>query len=212
MNLTKAEARKRALELRRYAHEEQGSESERRERVAWAQMGLSATLDPWWGQMTLAGYIPIRTEIDPVPVMEQWEGTVCVPVIRGDGQPLEFHRWTPDCEMVEGPFGTSVPASAEQVEPEILIVPLLAFDDWGFRLGYGGGYYDRTLEQLRKRRPILAVGFAYANQEIKSLPKELTDQRLDVMVTERGEIWYEQPHHDEDHLAVFPLPEVESEG
>ena len=79
-----------------------------------------------------------------------------------------------------------IPAEGAWVEPEVLIVPLLAFDARGYRLGYGGGFYDRTLEALRARRPTLAVGFAFAAQEVAEVPTEPTDQRLDAIVTEEG--------------------------
>ena len=86
--------------------------------------------------------------------------------------------------MESGVFGALVPVRPVFFEPEILIVPLLAFTISGGRLGYGGGFYDRTLEALRAKRPTLAVGFAYAAQEVEALPLEPTDQRLDLIVTE----------------------------
>ena len=81
-----------------------------------------------------------------------------------------------------------MPAVDDFIEPEILIVPLVAFDRKGGRLGYGGGFYDRTLQALRASRPTLAIGFAFAAQEADSLPLEPTDQPLDLIVTERGVI------------------------
>jgi 5-formyltetrahydrofolate cyclo-ligase len=87
--------------------------------------------------------------------------------------------------MIEGAFGAQVPETGEEIVPELLIVPLVAFDRAGNRLGYGGGFYDRTLERLRAARPdTLAVGFAYSAQEAESLPLEPTDQTLDAIVTE----------------------------
>lgn len=106
------------------------------------------------------------------------------PVIRGAGLPLVFSQWTPGCAMTEGPFGAQVPAIEELLEPEIVIVPLVAFTRAGGRLGYGGGFYDRTLEGLRGRRATLAIGFAYGAQEMASLPLEPTDQPLDMIVTD----------------------------
>ncbi len=197
MNLTKAEARRVAFGCRRAAH---GTGLDRS-----AQEKLGKALAPWRGR-TLAGYVPIRTEIDPLPVMAQWGATVCVPVIRDAGLPLEFHRWTPECDMVDGPFGAAVPASPERVDPQILIVPLVAFDSRGYRLGYGGGFYDRTLERLRNLRPTLAVGFAYAAQELERLPMELTDQPLDAVVTEVGERWFEHSGWDSPDRAIFASP------
>jgi 5-formyltetrahydrofolate cyclo-ligase len=90
--------------------------------------------------------------------------------------------------MVAGEFGALIPAEGAWLEPQVLIVPLLAFDRRGFRLGYGGGFYDRTLERLRQRHPVLAVGFAFAAQEVPEVPTENTDQPLDAIVTDQGVI------------------------
>ena len=137
----------------------------------------------------LAGYMPIRTEIDPRPVMAEAaaHGPVGVPVIEGEGLPLKFSRWSPDGAMKDGPFGARIPEVDDFFEPEILIVPLVAFDRQGGRLGYGGGFYDRTLELLRGKRATMAIGFAFAAQEAENLPLEPTDQPLDMLVTE-GEV------------------------
>lgn len=134
----------------------------------------------------LSGYMPMRTEIDPLPAMAAHQGPVGVPVIIGKGQPLRFREWSPGARMVEGAFKALVPEEGAWVEPQVLIVPLLAFDARGYRLGYGGGFYDRTLEGLRARHPVLAVGFAFSAQEVDEVPTEPTDQRLDAIVTERG--------------------------
>ncbi len=137
----------------------------------------------------LSGFMPIRTEIDPAPAMAEASayGPVGVPVIEGEGQPLRFAAWTPDTDMVPGAFGAAIPVDPRYFTPEIVIVPLLVFDRTGGRLGYGGGFYDRTLEQLRAKRPTLAIGFAFAGQE-GEVPLESTDQPLDLIVTERGVI------------------------
>lgn len=134
----------------------------------------------------LAGYMPMRTEIDPLPAMAAHQGLVGVPVIPGAARPLKFREWTPGSKMVEGAFKALIPAEGAWVTPQVLIVPLLAFDARGFRLGYGGGFYDRTLEGLRALGPVLAVGFAFAAQEVDEVPTEPTDQRLDALVTEKG--------------------------
>ncbi|WP_425098911.1 5-formyltetrahydrofolate cyclo-ligase [Tropicibacter sp. S64] len=146
---------------------------------------LSEVLAGYRG-VPLSGYMAIRTEIDPKAAMEEAaaHGPVGVPVILGAGQPLKFARWEPDCELVDGVFGARVPATPEYLEPEVLIVPLVAFSRGGGRLGYGGGFYDRTLEMLRAKRPTLAIGFAFAAQEAVDLPLEPTDQPLDLIVTE----------------------------
>ena len=138
--------------------------------------------------LVISGYMPIRTEIDVLPAMTALHGLghrICVPVIVRPGLPLSFREWTPDCEMVNGPFGAKVPTGGDWLAPELLIVPLVGFDMQGFRLGYGGGYYDRSLELLRKKKPTLAVGYAYSGQ-MGEVPVEITDQRLDAMVTELG--------------------------
>ncbi|ABG31614.1 5-formyltetrahydrofolate cyclo-ligase [Roseobacter denitrificans] len=147
---------------------------------------LSSVLAGYRGVPT-AGYMPIRSEIDPMPAMIEAaaHGPVGVPVIIGAGQPLRFARWEPDMEMVSGEFGVQIPAHAEYFEPEIVIAPLVAFDAQGGRLGYGGGFYDRTLEGLRAKRATLAIGFAYAAQIADTLPLEPTDQPLDAIVTEQ---------------------------
>lgn len=134
----------------------------------------------------MAGYMAMRTEIDPLPAMAAHAGPVGVPVILGAGQALKFREWTPGCALVPGEFGAAIPAEGAWVEPEVVIVPMVAFDARGYRLGYGGGFYDRTLEALRARRPTLAVGFAFAAQEMDEVPIEPTDQRLDAVVTENG--------------------------
>ncbi len=138
----------------------------------------------------LAGYMAMRTEIDPIAAMEEAaaHGPVGVPVIMGAGQPLKFRRWEPGCALAEGEFGALIPEAGDWMEPEIIVVPLVAFDRRGGRLGYGGGFYDRTLEALRAKRPTMAIGFAYAAQEADALPMEPTDQPLDLIVTERGVI------------------------
>jgi 5-formyltetrahydrofolate cyclo-ligase len=99
---------------------------------------------------------------------------------------LVFHRWVPDAPMIDGPFGARIPASAEVMVPQVVIVPLVGFDARGYRLGYGGGFYDRTLAALRAAGPVLAIGFAYAAQELPEVPIDAFDQRLDLIVTETG--------------------------
>lgn len=172
----KAEARKAAFERRKAAHADD---------PGTGAAVLSSVLAGYRG-VPLAGYVPIRSEINPLPAMAEASahGRVGVPVIDGKGQPLRFAVWTPSAPMEAGPFGAMVPKTLDFFEPEILIVPLVAFDARGGRLGYGGGFYDRTLEALRRSRPTLAIGFCYAAQEAEILPLETTDQPLDLIVTE----------------------------
>jgi 5-formyltetrahydrofolate cyclo-ligase len=135
----------------------------------------------------VSGYLPIRTEIDPVPAMKELHEQgkkLCVPVVMDAGEPLEFHAWTPDCALKSGPFGASVPIEGEIVQPDLLIVPLAAFDRKCYRLGYGGGFYDRTLEKLRAERRVMAVGFAFSEQFCENVPVGPFDQTLDGIVTD----------------------------
>ena len=137
------------------------------------------------GAEVVAGYRPIRTEIDPTPLMEALAAggaRLCVPVIEGEGRPLNFREWWPDARMVPGPFGAEVPAEGDWLTPDALIVPLVAFDARGGRLGYGGGFYDRTLARLQGA---IAVGLAYAAQQVDDVPAESTDMCLCAIVTER---------------------------
>lgn len=136
--------------------------------------------------LPLAGYMAMRTEIDPAAAMRAHQGPVCVPVIIGPGQPLRFREWTQDAVMEAGSFGALIPAEGAWIEPEVVIVPLVGFDARGYRLGYGGGFYDRTLQELRARRKTHAVGFAFGAQEMDAVPIDAFDQRLDALVTEHG--------------------------
>ncbi len=155
-----------------------------------AQAGYLSEVLAGYRGVPLSGFMPIRTEINPVPAMAEAvaHGSVGVPVIEHAGQPLKFARWTPDTQMEKGAFGAMIPQDPTFFEPEILIVPLLAFNRAGGRLGYGGGFYDRTLEMLRAKRPTLAIGFAFAGQEQDDVPLEPTDQPLNLIVTEEGVI------------------------
>lgn len=172
----KAAARQAAFVRRKAAHAADSGNS---------SAALSAVLAGYRG-VPVSGFLPIRTEIDPRPAMAEAaaHGPVAVPVILGAGQPLKFSLWEPGCVLRDGPFGAMVPEVDRFIDPEILIVPLVAFTRTGDRLGYGGGFYDRTLQMLRALRPTLAIGFAYAAQEADSLPLEATDQPLDLIVTE----------------------------
>ena len=176
----KATARKEAFARRKPLFEQANA----------AQAGYLSEVLAGYRGVPLSGYMPIRTEIDPRPAMAEAAayGPVGVPVIEAADQPLVFARWTPDTVMVPGAFGAAIPSELDLFEPEILIVPLLAFSREGGRLGYGGGFYDRTLEMLHAKRSTLAIGFAFAGQEQPDLPLEETDQPLDLIVTEAGVI------------------------
>lgn len=173
----KTAARKAAFARRKLAHD--------------AGTGTAAHLSSFLAGhrgVPLAGYMPMRTEIDPLPAMEEAaaHGPVGVPVIMGAGQPLKFRIWEPGVDLIAGEFGAMIPASGDWMTPEIVIVPLVAYDLNGGRLGYGGGFYDRTLEQLRAVQATLAIGFAYSEQQANDLPLEPTDQPLDLLITQNG--------------------------
>lgn len=139
------------------------------------------------GQM-VAAYWPIRDELDVKPVLTRLmdDGQpVCLPVVVGDGLPLELRLWQPGAALYPSGFGTLAPDElAPTVEPDMILMPLLGFDKHGTRLGYGGGYYDRTLTRLTKKPKL--VGFAFALQEFDHIPRDSHDVPLDAVVTENG--------------------------
>jgi 5-formyltetrahydrofolate cyclo-ligase len=138
----------------------------------------------------IAGYHPIRDEADPRGLMSalgRRGHILSLPVIAAAKAALIFRRWSEGEALRPNAYGIAEPLpGAPQVLPDVVLVPLLAFDKLGHRLGYGGGYYDRTLDFLRRTRPVLAVGIAYAGQEVAQLPREPHDHRLDWIVTESG--------------------------
>lgn len=136
---------------------------------------------------SVAGYYPIRSEANVLPVlalMAQKGWQTGLPAIPEPGAPLAFRRWSAGEVLTDGPYGTKVPAGGEKMIPGIVLVPLLAYDRDGHRLGYGGGFYDRTLGALRTRGAVLALGIAYAAQEVDTLLAEDHDEPLDGILTE----------------------------
>ncbi|WP_375202033.1 5-formyltetrahydrofolate cyclo-ligase [Hyphococcus sp.] len=137
-------------------------------------------------------YFPMRHELDTEPLVAALieDGvTVALPVVARKKSPLVFRAYTPGDALVAGSYGEQIPAeTAPEATPDILVIPLLAFTRDGGRLGYGGGYYDRTLEKLRKTGAPVAVGYAYGAQEVDALPLSPLDQPLDWIVTERGAV------------------------
>ena len=134
-------------------------------------------------------YWPTRTEIDVRPLMANMSAKpvqVALPVMGDEGSPLKFRAWSPGDELVATRFGVMEPTtSAPELLPYIVTVPLLGFDLYGNRLGYGGGYYDRTLAHLRQQGEVIAVGVAYDEQECPVIPVDGGDERLDMVVTDR---------------------------
>ena len=138
----------------------------------------------------VAGYSPINSEIDPFPLMralEKMGAELALPVIVKRDHPLIFRSWSPDEGLVRGSYGIFQPSSdAPDVDPDIVLVPLAAFDKAGHRIGYGRGYYDRTLHELRAMKKITVIGIGFAVQEIEIVPALPHDEQLDCVLTERG--------------------------
>ncbi len=136
----------------------------------------------------VSAYWPKGDELDPRPAMTALAARghpIGLPVVVAPGAPLAFRRWQEGDELAPVGFGLHEPAAGRpELTPALLLVPLLAFDRAGGRLGYGGGFYDRTLARLRNAGRPVAVGLAYAGQERRGLPCTATDQRLDWIVTE----------------------------
>jgi len=140
----------------------------------------------------VSGFMPMKSEIDPLPLMKKLAhagAQLALPVVAGRGKPLVMRAWTWGEQLATGVWGIREPKpEAAEVEPEILLVPLLAFDRTGHRLGYGGGYYDLTIARLRARKSIVAVGLAFAAQEIAEVPVTPRDVALDLVLTDREAI------------------------
>ncbi len=138
--------------------------------------------------VAVAAYWPVGDEADVRPLLSHLHGMgarCLLPVVEAAEQPLSFRHWSPGQPLDGGPLGTRQPAAtAEAGAPAVLLVPLLAFDRRGYRLGQGGGYYDRTLPLLRDRAKVEAVGVGYSCQEVETMPFGPTDARLDWIVTE----------------------------
>ncbi len=138
----------------------------------------------------VSGFWPIKDELDVRPLMIELFNEGCqlaLPVVVGKGLPLVFRAWRPGDPLEQGPFGTLQPAARrDTLEPDALIVPLLACDDEGRRLGYGGGFYDRTLGDLRQRRRVTAIGVGFDAQFLSEpVPHGPDDARLDWLLTDK---------------------------
>jgi 5-formyltetrahydrofolate cyclo-ligase len=142
--------------------------------------------------MILSGFMPLKSEINPLPLMRKLAddgARLALPVVAGRGRPLIMRGWQWGEPLVPGVWGIrEPPPTAPELQPDILLVPLLAFDRNGHRIGYGAGYYDLTIAQLRAKKPIAAVGIAFAAQEIESVPRTAFDARLDLVLTENETI------------------------
>ncbi|MBI2713358.1 MAG: 5-formyltetrahydrofolate cyclo-ligase [Rhizobiales bacterium] len=139
--------------------------------------------------MIVSGFSPMKTEINPIPLMRRLAeagAQLALPAIDGRGKSLIMRAWHFGAPLKSGQWGIREPLpEAPQVDPDILIVPLACFDRAGHRIGYGAGYYDMTINALRAKKPVVAVGIAFAAQEIPQVPATARDARLDLVLTER---------------------------
>jgi 5-formyltetrahydrofolate cyclo-ligase len=140
----------------------------------------------------VSGFMPLKSEINPLPLMKtlaEAGATLALPKIAGRGQPLIMRAWSWGGPLDAGQWGIREPkADYPEVEPDILLVPLLAFDRAGRRIGYGAGYYDMTIARLRSLKTVTAVGIAFAGQEVPTVPATERDARLDLVLTEKETI------------------------
>jgi len=157
--------------------------------LAIAEQGLPVEVTPG---IVVSGFSPLKSEISPLPLLRRLAdagASLALPVVAGRGQPLIMRAWSFGAPLISGVWGIrEPPADAPELFPDILIVPLLAFDRRGHRIGYGAGYYDMTISDLRAMKPVLAIGLAFAAQEIAAVPATPRDARLDLVLTERGAI------------------------
>ena len=153
--------------------------------AAIAARGLPVAIAPG---IIVSAYSPIRSEIDPAPLMRALASQgarLALPAVLARGKALAFRAWSPNDRLMLGPLGILEPSpAAAEVVPDILLVPLAAFDRLGHRIGYGAGHYDYTLAHLRKVKPVTAIGLAFAAQEIDAVPVLQHDERLDYVLTE----------------------------
>jgi len=147
---------------------------------------------PVTASTVVSGFSPMKSEINPIPLMRKLHDAgaqLALPVIVGRGKPLIMRAWKFGDPFKAGQWGIREPvAEAAEVEPDILIVPLAAFDRHGHRIGFGAGYYDMTINALRAKKKVIAIGIAFAAQEIDRVPSTERDARLDFMLTERDVI------------------------
>jgi len=157
--------------------------------LAIAERGLPVEVTPG---TVVSGFSPLKSEISPLPLLRRLAdagASLALPVVIGRGQPLVMRAWSFGAPLVSGVWGIrEPPADAPELFPDILIVPLLAFDRRGHRIGYGAGYYDMTVARLRAMKPVTAIGIAFATQEIAAVPATPRDARLDLVLTERETI------------------------
>jgi len=175
--------------LRREARERRAALNAAAPDAAWRVAENFLAKIPFEKNSIIAGYIAAHDELDPAELIAALRArghAIALPRVAAKRAPLEFHRWEKNASAAKGAHGVLEAAPRwPPVKPDVLLVPLAAFDDEGYRLGYGGGYYDRSLLALRAMGPVLAVGLAYDGQRIADLPHDDRDEKLDWVVTEK---------------------------
>lgn len=182
----KKDARSKAADIRKRASAENPDAGERlRDHIVAnaVQLGLSLPYH-------VSAFLPIGSEIDTLPTMRALADmghVTALPVVMGKGQPLIFRKWFVGEKLVPAAFGTSEPQPSEpEIIPDVILAPMLAFDSDGYRLGYGGGFYDRTIEKLEQAGPVTTIGIAFSAQRVDTVPRGPHDKPLQWIATESG--------------------------
>jgi 5-formyltetrahydrofolate cyclo-ligase len=187
---SKAELRAKALAKREALSDKQ------REKSAQALAKRGLPLDIVAG-MVVSGYSPIRHEIDPAPLMIKLAAQgarLALPVVNARGKSLTFRAWSPSDRLMLGPLGIPEPSpAAAELIPDVMLVPLAAFDRLGHRIGYGAGHYDYTFAHLRKSKAIIGIGVAFGVQEIEAVPALSHDVALDYVLTDKETLDFRRP-------------------
>jgi len=137
----------------------------------------------------IAGYWSIKAELDVIPILKELgkRGHIsALPHVENIKKPLVFRKWHEDMIMSEGMFNIKEPSLDNILDPDIILVPLLAFDDRGYRVGYGAGLYDRTIVSIKENKPVFTIGMAYESQLCDYVPVEETDVSIDMIVTDKN--------------------------
>jgi 5-formyltetrahydrofolate cyclo-ligase len=187
---SKAELRAAALAKREALSDKQRAKSAQ----ALAKRGLPVEIIR---NLVISGYSPIRSEIDPTPLMLKLAAQgarLALPVVNARGKSLTFRAWSPTDRLMMGPLGIPEPSpAAAELVPDVMLVPLAAFDRLGHRIGYGAGHYDYTFAHLRKSKAVTGIGVAFAVQEIEAIPALSHDVALDYVLTDKETFDFRSP-------------------